>query len=411
MGFINGTSAGNWRAFYRDPSGKQKSKTFRTKREAKSFLAEIETQKAHGSYISPHAGKEAFGDHAERWMRTWNTEITTAARDRSVLRNHVLPKWGSWQLGNIDHMAVQEWVTELCAKQSRAVVSECHRLTSGVLRSAVRNRLLAHNPADDVRIPKRRKRDTDERIISRDDFRRKLLPAVPEYYRALVATAGGAGLRWGEVAGLCEDAIDLDAGTLKVIRTVVEVSGNTSFKAFPKSAAGRRVVPLPPWVLRVIREHLDAWPTLDDQSPVFANMAGNPHRRTLFRARVWRPALVRAGLLGEITEEADGSYWSTWQDPTGERQRQKFPTEAQAVKAVAGLAAGGLKFHDLRHSYATWLVDDGVPVNMVQRVLGHERSSTTLDLYTRRTDGGDRILDALRDDDDGDGGMPASTRR
>jgi integrase len=62
----------------------------------------------------------------------------------------------------------------------------------------------------------------------------------------VVATAGGAGLRWGEVAGLCEDAIDLDAGPLKVIRTVVEVSGNTSFKAFPKSAAGRRAVPLPP---------------------------------------------------------------------------------------------------------------------------------------------------------------------
>jgi integrase len=41
------------------------------------------------------------------------------------------------------------------------------------------------------------------------------------------------------------------------------------------------------------------------------------------------------------------------------------------------------------------LVDDGVPVNMVQRVMGHERSSTTLDLYTRRSDGEDRILRAL----------------
>ncbi|WP_207918720.1 tyrosine-type recombinase/integrase [Saccharopolyspora karakumensis] len=59
---------------------------------------------------------------------------------------------------------------------------------------------------------------------------------------------------------------------------------------------------------------------------------------------------------------------------------------------MARLASGGLKFHDLRHFYATWLVDDGVPVNKVQRVLGHERSSTTLDLYTRRTDGGDRIF-------------------
>ncbi|MEN3303454.1 tyrosine-type recombinase/integrase, partial [Pseudonocardia sp.] len=60
-------------------------------------------------------------------------------------------------------------------------------------------------------------------------------------------------------------------------------------------------------------------------------------------------------------------------------------------------------------SYATWLVDDGVPPNMVQRVMGHERSSTTLDLYTRRTNNSDRILRALDDDpadddadDDGD---------
>ncbi|GAB3280233.1 hypothetical protein GCM10027563_08920 [Parasphingorhabdus pacifica] len=76
------------------------------------------------------------------------------------------------------------------------------------------------------------------------------------------------------------------------------------------------------------------------------------------------------------------------------RQREAHPTEAKAVQAVAKQAAGGLKFHDLRHSCATWLVDDGMPVNMVQRVLGHERSSTTLDLYTRRRDGGDRILEA-----------------
>ena len=56
---------------------------------------------------------------------------------------------------------------------------------------------------------------------------------------------------------------------------------------------------------------------------------------------------------------------------------------------------GGLRYHDLRHSYATWLVDDGVPPNMVQRVMGHERASTTLDLYTRRTDDPARILRAL----------------
>ena len=70
------------------------------------------------------------------------------------------------------------------------------------------------------------------------------------------------------------------------------------------------------------------------------------------------------------------------------------------MQHVARHQAGGLRFHDLRHSYATWLVDDGVPPNMVQRVMGHERSSTTLDLYTRRTDNSSRILDALDDPDE-----------
>ena len=71
-----------------------------------------------------------------------------------------------------------------------------------------------------------------------------------------------------------------------------------------------------------------------------------------------------------------------------------------AVNRVARHQAGGLRYHDLRHSYATWLVDDGVPPNMVQRVMGHERSSTTLDLYTRRIDNSTRILEALDDNEE-----------
>jgi len=84
--------------------------------------------------------------------------------------------------------------------------------------------------------------------------------------------------------------------------------------------------------------------------------------------------------------------------------RTVVATEAAAVRLVARNQAGGLRFHDLRHSYATWLVDDGVPPNMVQRVMGHERSSTTMDLYTRRTDNADRILEALTDEGDEDSG-------
>jgi len=400
MAGVRKTPAGNWRASWREPSGRQSSKTFNTKREASAFLAQMNTTKGTGTYVSPHAGRVRFGDHAREWMQTWNTEATTTARDASVMRNHVLAKWESWPLAKIDHLSVQGWITDLGARLSPATLVQCRRLMSGVLRSALRNRLIAFNPCDGVRIPTRRTQDTDEQIVDRAVFRSSLLPVVPHRYRALVAVGGGAGLRWGEAVGSCADALDLDGARLRVIRTVIEVSGHTSFKPFPKTTAGRRTVPLPGWLVALLREHLATYPR-GESGLIFANQVGGAYRRTLFRTRVWRPALVRAGLLGLVEPDGD-KFRGEWVDADGVVGSAMFRTEPAAVHHVARHQAGGLRYHDLRHSYAIWLVDDGVPVNMVQRVLGHERSSTTLDLYTRRTDDPSRVLRALDDEDDGD---------
>ncbi|MGI8816416.1 MAG: tyrosine-type recombinase/integrase [Pseudonocardia sp.] len=397
MAGIRRTQAGNWRAYWREPSGRQQSKTFDTKREASAFLAQITTTKSTGNYVSPHAGRETFGAHARRWMESWNTEITTTARDTSIMNNHVIKQWADWPLSKIDHLSIQTWVTELGRTLAPATVAECRRLTGGVLRSAVRNRLIAFNPCEDIRVQRRRIRDTDERVISREVFRRQLLPAVPLRHRAVVAIAAGAGLRWGEAAGVCLDAIDLDRAQVRIIRTVVEVSGHTSFKPYPKSTAGRRSVPLPGWLVDLLREHMTGVPA-GAGGLVFPNEVGGALRRTLFRARIWRPALVRAGLLGRVTSDGE-RFTAWWSDSSGTPSQEDFRSHSAAVMHVARYQAGGLRFHDLRHSYATWLVDGGVPPNMVQRAMGHERSSTTLDLYTRRTDDPTRILAALEGED------------
>lgn len=419
MSHITRTPTGRYRANWRDPSGRQRAKTFTTKKAAGQFLAEIETSKTRGLYVDPHAGRTLFGDHARQWMSSRNTESTTTARDASVMRTHVIPQWGSWPLGKIDHAAVQAWVTDLGKRRSPDVVAKCYQLTAAILRSAVRNRLIAFNPCEDIRLPRRRKHYADERIISRYELVTGLLPVVPDRYRALVAVAGGAGLRWGEAAGLCTDAVDLDQRRLRVVRTIVEVSGHTDFKAFPKSTAGRRTVPLPPWLVEIIQEHRDTYPP-GESGLVFSNAVGKPLRRTLFRSRVWRPALVRAGMLGTfsvVDQDGNDVVRADWTDATGAGLTKEFTSEREAVLHVARLCAGGLRFHDLRHSYATWLVDDGVPPNMVARVMGHEKITTILQLYTRRTDDESRILDALSDereedddpdseDDDGPAGAP-----
>ncbi len=103
-------------------------------------------------------------------------------------------------------------------------------------------------------------------------------------------------------------------------------------------------------------------------------------------------------MLGSVAQNC--AHWvGTWTDEDAKRHQVRCATENEAVIQVARRQAGGLRYHDSRHSYATWLVDDGVPPNMVQRVMGHERASTTLDLYTRRTDDAARILRALDDAD------------
>jgi hypothetical protein len=126
MGHIVKTPAGTYRANWRDGAGRQKARSFRTKKEASAFLAEIEAAINRGAYVDPHAGRMRFGNYAQRWLAARNDERTTVARDTSIMRNDVLPRWGSVPLGEIDHLAVQHWVTELGERLSAATVVECY---------------------------------------------------------------------------------------------------------------------------------------------------------------------------------------------------------------------------------------------------------------------------------------------
>jgi integrase len=70
-----------------------------------------------------------------------------------------------------------------------------------------------------------------------------------------------------------------------------------------------------------------------------------------------------------------------------------------AIGYIANNSLAALRFHGLRHSYATWLVTEGLPVNVVRKVLGHEQASTTLDIYTHTPDDYEqRVIDALSAD-------------
>jgi len=382
MGHVSKTPAGNFRANWRDPAGDQKAKTFKTRKEANAYLAEIEQSLNRGTYIDPKAGKLLFSTHAQRWLDARHVETRTQERTESVMRVHLLPKWGQWPLAKIEHLSVQEWVNELSRRLAPASVAKCHTTLSMVLGSAVRARLIPFNSCEGVKLPSTHKPKRPALALSKTEFFDKLLPTVPVEHRALVALPAGSGLRWGECVGLTWSNIDLNRDILRVVQVVIETGGSRSIKPFPKSKAGVRTIPIPRFLADELQALRSAKGEVDSTSLVFATRTGLPPLRSTFRREVWRPALVQAGLLGAVVDLAPDKWRATWPDEDGMTWDKEFTTERDAVAHVAVNAAGGIRFHDLRHSYATWLVSDGVPVNIVQKVMGHENASTTLNLYT-----------------------------
>ena len=241
MGHLRRAPSGNWRAAYRTPEGKERTRTFKTKREARAFLAQVEGDKA--------------------------------AANRSRLDTHVLPMWGDWPIGRIEHLDVQAWVKRLSRSLAPETVASCHGLLSAILATAVRSRKLGTNPCDGVRLPPRRRTADAGVTITLEQLLRQVLPVLPRRHRAMVATAAGAGLRWGECVGLRRRNVDLLRRELHVVEVAVEVAGRVTFKLYPKSKASRRTVPLPDFLIEALAEHLAGFPAELD-GLVFRNERG-----------------------------------------------------------------------------------------------------------------------------------------
>jgi len=83
----------------------------------------------------------------------------------------------------------------------------------------------------------------------------------------------------------------------------------------------------------------------------------------------------------------------------GEVESEVFGKYEQAVKMVARNESGGVRFHDLRDMFGTWLADDGLPPHKLAVVIGHENATTTMQYYVRRSEDHDAVRRSLGDDD------------
>jgi integrase len=244
---------------------------------------------------------------------------------------------------------VRRWRKErLDAGVSAVTVAKAYRLLKAIMTTAADDGLIRRNPC---RIKGALVERSPERPVLSIRQVSDLAEAIDPRYKALVLLAVFGSMRWGELAALRRCDIDLEAGTVRVVRQVTELSGDQLVPGPPKSEAGKRLIVLPAAILPVVRQHMAWLVKSDDDALVFTSPEGAPLRRN-FRQRVWLPALRAAGLPD-------------------------------------------IHFHDLRHTGNTLAASTGAGLRELMDRMGHSTARAAM-VYLHATDERQRaIADAL----------------
>ena len=216
-----GRRSTSWQARFFAPDGRQHAKRFARRVDAEVWLCENGAAISKGAWIDPSAGKVTFEVYAETWRTSQVHRPTTAEQVRINMTRHIVPAFKGRPLASIRTTEVQSWVKRLSEQLAPGTVEVVYRYFASVCRSAVNDRLIAFNPCEGVRLPKKERR----RVVPLETTEvLALIDAMPERYRAAAVVAAGAGLRQGEVFGLTVDRVDFPRRTLTVDRQLVTVS-------------------------------------------------------------------------------------------------------------------------------------------------------------------------------------------
>jgi integrase len=331
-----------------DESGKRRQvwRTVPTGEDPERELTRLLRQHDQGRLAS-EARPLTMGEYLEgEWLEHMRTRLreSTWVRYRQFVRSEIAPVIGETRLGRLRPVDVQRVVDSMVGKglAPRTVV-QGYRVLSGALAQAVRWQMLSVNPATAVRPPRIQRADL---TIPEPAQVSAILKAAEGSWCHLPILLGAAtGMRRGEVFGLRWRDVDLDAGLLHVNGSLQRVDGKLAIVE-PKTPRARRTIALPASVVETLRQYRK------DQT-----------ERRLLLGEGWTDSDL-------VIEQGDG----TPRDPDTITHRFADYAAAAGVK--------GVRYHDLRHAYATSLLRGGVHPKIVSEALGHASTAFTMDVYS-----------------------------
>lgn len=335
MAWTQQLPSGNWRGLYRVPGGAVRSAgTYPHKEKALARAMDLEEKADLPGWRDPRAAGRKWGEWCEeKWWPSRTVAPGTLRRDRSFIDQHIMKRWRRVALADITRHDIKAWSADLAA--GGLAESSVYRIVSvfsASLAAAVDAEILVANPAYRLKLPNGEKDVV--RYFTRPEVESFIARTTGDADKALIALLVGTGLRWGEATGLTVRRYD-SARRMVRVAEVWDARSN-EMKGYPKSRAIRDV-PVPGWVAEMV-------------DPIARGAADRifPFAPALWRKRVWYP-----------------------------------------------LETGG-RVHDLRHTYASWLLQAGIPIAEVSRLMGHSSITITERYAHLAPPKYDAVLEALR---------------
>jgi len=416
MPYVRKLPSGKWAATVRLPDGSRPTETFDLKGQADAWANDLAADARRGDWIDPRAGDISIGEWQERCHNARTLEYASRKRDESHWRVHVKPRWQGVPIGSVLKVDVKTWINEMKeAGVGAATIHGAHGVLLALMELAVDARLRRDNPARRVGLPQRDAHfdrvlapDEDELLMASLD---RQFPRRPDA-RLFCELLEYSGLRYEEAAAIDRDHVDMRRQLIN-IGPVLERNG--TIRAYPKSPAGVRPVPVDDDIWPRFRAHVL---TIRPGALVFTGVRGGVMHYSSWHRRVWLPALhgpadgspfaylgVPEGHFGDwLSGQMAGRGFSLDRDlaaaaginaslianwragrflPSG--RNLELVADALGVPAddVTRAARGARELgaglddpqptpHDLRHTYGTRLGEGGVPVHEIMALMGHE---------------------------------------
>ncbi len=335
-----------------DEKGKPKTKcvTAKTKSECEEKLNTL--KQTVGKITERLRPNMPFGDWIDYWYQNYCKPAlreTTKAGYENHIYKHIIPSIGDIPLNELSQNDLQQFYAKLkkngrlqyCDKKgteiSNRMVRSCHAQCRAALEKAVAECLITKNPSTGCKLPP--KKDREMQVLTPSEISRFLARAKEEGYYEIFLLELSTGMRRGEILGLKWNDFNINDGSLHIAREVVPASGKIMIQP-PKTKSSERTVVLPLYMVEILIE-----------------MKKNKTCEWIF------PSPVKEGEP---------------RNPSALQHRFKLILRRSHCKDI--------RFHDLRHTFATMALENGMDIKTLSSIIGHISSETTLNIYSHITD-------------------------